>query len=60
MSKKEELEAKLEELESDIDLLCRQQNDVLGYGGDDLWIREQIAELEDIAKEVRSELYEQT
>lgn len=60
MSKKEELEAKLEELESDIDLLCRQQNDVLGYGGDALWIREKIAELEDIAKEVRSELDEQT
>lgn len=60
MSKKEELEAKLEELNEEIDRLYRQQNDILGYGGDDLWIREEIAELEDIAKEVRSELDEQT
>lgn len=60
MSKKEELEAKLKELNEEIDRLYRQQNDILGYGGDDLWIREEIAELEDIAKEVRSELDEQT
>ena len=50
----------LEELEEQLDLLYRQQNDILGYGGDDLWIREKIAEVEDIIKDIRGELDEQT
>lgn len=58
MNKIEKLE--LEELEEQLDLLYRQQNDILGYGGDDLWIREKIAEVEDIIKDIRSELDEQT
>ena len=48
----------LQELEEQLDLLYRQQNDILGYGGDDLWIREKIAEVEDIIKDIRSELDE--
>lgn len=60
MNKIEKLELELEELEEQLDLLYRQQNDILGYGGDDLWIREKIAEVEDIIKDIRSELNEQT
>lgn len=46
---------KLYELEEQLDCLYRQQNEVLGNGGDDLWIRDKIAEIEDIIHEVRSE-----
>lgn len=60
MNKIEKLELELEELEEQLDLLYRQQNDILGYGGDDLWIREKIAEVEDIIKDIRGELDEQT
>lgn len=46
---------KLYELEEQLDCLYRQQNEVLGNGGCDLWIRDKIAEIEDIIYEVRSE-----
>lgn len=49
---------KLYELEEQLDCLYRQQNEVLGNGGDDLWIRDKIAEVEDIISEVRGELDE--
>lgn len=59
MNKIEKLELELEELEEQLDLLYRQQNDILGYGGDDLWVREKIAEVEDIIRDVRGELDDQ-
>ena len=43
-----QIEAKLEELYEELDRLKDCQKKVLGYGGDDLWIRDEIAELEDL------------
>lgn len=36
-----------EEIEEEIEKLKKKQIEVLGYGADDLYIREEIAELED-------------
>ena len=42
--------------EEDTEKLKKKQIDVLGYGADDLYIREEIAELEDKLKELIEEV----
>ena len=41
-----------EDIEEEIEKLKKKQIEVLGYGGDDLDIRDDIAELEDKLKEL--------
>ena len=41
-----------EDIEEEIEKLKKKQTIVLGYGGDDLGIRDEIAELEDKLKEL--------
>ena len=44
-----------EDIEEEIEKLKKKQAIVLGYGGDDLGIRDEIAELEDKLKELLEE-----
>ena len=44
-----------EDIEEEIEKLKKKQTIVLGYGGDDLGIRDEIAELEDKLKELLEE-----
>lgn len=44
-----------EDIEEEIEKLKKKQIEVLGYGADDLYVREEIAELEDKLKEILEE-----
>lgn len=44
-----------EDIEEEIEKLKKKQIEVLGYGADDLYVREEIAELEDKLKELKEE-----
>lgn len=52
---KEEKQEKIEELKREIDRLERNQIEVIGLGGDDLPIREEIWEIEEQIIELRRE-----
>lgn len=44
--------SKVDEIEEELEELKKKQIEVLGYGADDLYVREEIAELEDKLKEL--------
>lgn len=52
---KEDKQQKIEELKREIDRLEQNQIEVIGLGGDDLPIREEIWEIEEQIRELRSE-----
>lgn len=51
-----DIEKEIEDLEEKLEDLQKQQIEVIGLGGDDLWIRDEIAEIEDELIEKRKEL----
>ncbi len=51
-----DIEKEIEALEEKLEDLQKQQIEVIGLGGDDLWIRDEIAEIEDELIEKRKEL----
>ncbi len=46
----DEIDAKLEELHEELERLKDIQNKILGYSGDDLWVRDDIAKTEDLIR----------
>lgn len=44
-----------EDIKEEIEKLKKKQIEVLGYGADDLYVREEIAELEDKLKKLKEE-----
>ena len=56
--KSKEIENQIEKLEEEIEQLEINQNEIIGLGGNDLSIREQIWEMEDKIHELRKKLYE--
>lgn len=57
-AKREQIEKEIEELEEELEQLQINQNEVLGYGGDDLPIRYEIAEIKEDIHEKRKLLDE--